>query len=107
MSIGCRIAIEKNLQLALRKLLEFRHGRATVKNLDIPGTIPARSLQPYPRSYAPTPLSWISATRHCHNPIELHQQQFASLQIVLKRTNILDELERKPVIHRYLKYLYI
>ncbi|MEG3862877.1 hypothetical protein [Microcoleus sp. herbarium12] len=55
-------ASEKNLQPALRKLLEFRNRRATVRNLDIPGTIPVLSLKPYARSYAPGPLSWIAAT---------------------------------------------
>ena len=36
---------------ALRKLLQFRNRGATVKNLDITGTIPARSIKPYARSY--------------------------------------------------------
>ncbi|MEG4959793.1 MULTISPECIES: hypothetical protein [unclassified Microcoleus] len=33
------------------KLLQFRNRRATVKNLDIPGTIAARIIKPYARSY--------------------------------------------------------
>lgn len=43
-------AIERE-QPARSKLLEFRNRLATVKNLDIPSTIPARSLKPYAPSY--------------------------------------------------------
>ena len=42
---------DRSRQPALRKLLEFRNRRATVKNLDHPGTIPARSIKSYAGSY--------------------------------------------------------
>jgi hypothetical protein len=41
---------DRDRQPALRKLLEFRNRRATVKNLDNPRTIPARSIKSYARS---------------------------------------------------------
>ena len=40
-----------NREPACSKLLQFPDRRATTKNLDIPGTIPARSIKPYARSY--------------------------------------------------------
>ena len=50
------------------KLLQFRNRGATVKNLDILGTISARSIKPYA---AVTSLSRkISATRYSENTIE-------------------------------------
>ena len=42
---------DRDQQPARSKLLEFRNRLATVKNVDIPGTMPARSIKPYARSY--------------------------------------------------------
>jgi len=42
---------DRDGQLALRKLLQFRNRRTTVKNLDLPGKISTRSIKPYDRSY--------------------------------------------------------
>ncbi|MDP8935974.1 MAG: hypothetical protein M3N42_18040 [Cyanobacteriota bacterium] len=46
-----RRARHQDRQPGFSKLLQFRNRRATVKNLDIPGTIAARSIKPYACSY--------------------------------------------------------
>ncbi|MEG4574765.1 hypothetical protein QUA56_19035 [Microcoleus sp. N3A4] len=65
-----------------------------------------RERQPATKILKPTSL-WrrISGRRCCQNTIKLHQPPLiASVEIVLKRTDILDELERRPVIYKYMKH---
>lgn len=61
--------------------------------------------QPAAKMLKPTSLSRrISGTQCCQNTIKLHQRPLiTSVEIVFKRTDILDELERSPVIYKYMK----
>ncbi|MEG4500760.1 hypothetical protein QUB05_27080 [Microcoleus sp. F10-C6] len=62
--------------------------------------------QPATKILKPTSL-WrmISGGRCCQNTIKLHQPSLiASVEIFLKRTDILDEIERYPVIYKYMKH---
>ena len=84
------------------KLLQFRNRAATVKNLDIPGTIAARSIKPYARRYVIVAENFRDAVLREYDRVK-QPSLIASLQIVLKPTGILDELEKSPVIYKYMK----
>ena len=84
------------------KLLQFRNRRATVKNLDIPGTIVACSIKPYARSYVLVAEDFRDAVLRQDDRVK-QPSLIASLEIVLKPTDILDELEQSPVIYKYMK----
>ena len=84
------------------KLLQFRNRRATVKNLDIPRTIAARSIKSYARSYVFVAEIFGGAVFREDDRVK-QPPLIASLEIVLKRTDILNELERSPVIYKYMK----
>jgi hypothetical protein len=84
------------------KLLQFRNRGATVKNLDIPGTIAARSRKPYARRYVIVAENFRSAVLREYDRVK-QPSLIASLQIVLKPTDILDELEQSPVSYKYMK----
>ena len=84
------------------KLLQFRNRRATVKNLDIPGIIAARSIKPYACSYVFVAENFRDAVLREYDRVK-QPSLIASLEILLKQTDILDELERSPVIYQYMK----
>jgi hypothetical protein len=89
-------------QPGFSKLLQFRNRGATVKNLDIPGTISARSIKPYARRYVIVAENFRSAVIREYDRVK-QPSLIASLEIVLKPTDILDELEQSPVIYKYMK----
>jgi hypothetical protein len=89
-------------QPGFSKLLQFRHRGATVKNLDIPGTISARSIKPYARRYVIVAENFRDAVIREYSRVK-QPSLIASLEIVLKPTDILDELEHSPVIYKYMK----
>ncbi|MEG4203969.1 hypothetical protein QUA20_08560 [Microcoleus sp. Pol7_A1] len=89
-------------QPGFSKLLQFRNRRATVKNLDIPGTIAARSIKSYARSYVFVAEIFGGAVFREDDRVK-QSPLIASLEIFLKRTDILNELERSPVIYKYMK----
>lgn len=97
-----RGARHQDRQLGFSKLLQFRNRRATVKNLNIPGTMAARSIKFYARSYVLVAEDFGGAVLREYDRLK-QPSLIASLEIVLKRTNILDELERSPVIYQYMK----
>ena len=84
------------------KLLQFRNRGATVRNLDIPGTIAARSIKPQARRYVIVAEIFRSAVLREYDRVK-QPSLIASLEIVLKPTDILDELEQSPVIYKYMK----
>ena len=97
-----RGARHQDRQLGFSKLLQFRNRRATVKNLNIPGTMAARSIKLYARSYVLVAEDFGGAVLPKYDRVK-QPSLIASLEIVLKRTEILDELERGPVIYQYMK----
>ncbi len=84
------------------KILQFRNRRATVKNLDIPGTIAARSIKPYARSYVFVAEIFRDAVLRQYDRVK-QPPLIASVEIVFQRTDIINELERRPVIYKYMK----
>ena len=84
------------------KLLQFRNWGATVKNLDIPDTIAARSIKPYARRYVIVAENFRDAVLREYDRVK-QPSLIASLQIVLKPTDILDELAQSPAIYKYMK----
>jgi hypothetical protein len=88
------------------KLLQFRNRRATVKNLHIPGTIAARNIKPYARSCVFVAENFRDAVLREYDQVK-QPWLIASLEIVLKQTDILDELQRSRVIYKYMKPLNI
>ena len=101
-----RRARHQDRQPGFSKLLQFRNRRATVKNLDIPRTIAARSIKPYACSYVFVAENFRDAVLREYSRVK-QPSLIASLQIVLKPTDILDELEQSPVIYKYMKRLNI
>jgi hypothetical protein len=89
-------------QPGFSKLWQFRNRGATVKNLDIPGTISARSIKPYARRYVIVAENFRSAVLREYDRVK-QPSLIASLEIVLKPTDILDELEHSRVIYKYMK----
>lgn len=89
-------------QPGFSKLLQFRNRRATVKNLDIPGTIAARSIKPYARSYVFVAQIFRDAVLRQDDRVK-QPPLIASVEIVFQRTDIINELERRPVIYKYMK----
>ena len=89
-------------QPGFSKLLQFRNRGATVKNLDIPGTISARSIKPQARRYVIVAENFRDAILREYDRVK-QPSLIASLQIVLKPTDILDELEHSRVIYKYMK----
>lgn len=89
-------------QSGFSKLLQFRNRGATVKNLDILGTISARSLKPYARRYVIVAEIFRDALLREYDRVK-QPSLITSLEIVLKPTDILDELEHSRVIYKYLK----
>ena len=89
-------------QPGFSKHLQFRNRGATVKNLDILGTISARSIKPYARRYVIVAENFRSAVLREYDRVK-QPSLIASLKIVLKPTDILDELEQSPVIYKYMK----
>ena len=89
-------------QPGFSKLLQFRNRGATVKNLDIPGTISARTIKPYARRYVIVGENFRSAVLQEYDRVK-QASLIASVEIVLKPTDILDELEHSPVIYKYMK----
>jgi len=89
-------------QPGFSKLLQFRNRGATVKNLDILGTFSARSIKPYARRYVIVAENFRHAVLREYDRVK-QASLIASLQIVLKPTDILDELEHSPVIYKYMK----
>ncbi len=83
-------------QPGFSKLLLFRNRGTTVKNLDIPGTISARSIKPQARRYVIVAENFRDALLREYDRVK-QPSLIASLQIVLKPTDILDELEQSPV----------
>ncbi|MEG4231450.1 hypothetical protein QUA40_04925 [Microcoleus sp. Pol11C3] len=90
-------ARHQDRQPGCSKLLQFRNRRATVNNLDIPGTIAARIIKLYARSYVFVAENFRDAVIREYDRVK-QPSLIASLEIVLKRTDILDELEPSPVI---------
>ena len=84
------------------KLLQFCNRGATVRNLDIPGTIAARSIKPQARRYVIVAETYRGAVLREYDRVK-QPSLIASLQIVLKLTDILDELEHSRVIYKYMK----
>jgi hypothetical protein len=89
-------------QPGFSKLLQFRNRGATVRNLYIPGTIAARSIKPYARRYVIVAENFRDAVLREYDRVK-QPSLIASLEIVLKPTDILDELEQSPVIYKYMK----
>jgi hypothetical protein len=89
-------------QPGFSKLLQFRNRGATVKNLDILGTFSARSIKPYARRYVIVAENFGEAILREYDRVK-QPSLIASLQIVLKPTDILDGLEHSPVIYKYMK----
>ncbi len=89
-------------QPGFSKLLQFRNRGATVKNLDIPGTISARSIKPQVRRYVIVAENFREAVLREYDRVK-QPSLIASLQIVLKSTDILDELEQSPVVYKDMK----
>ncbi|MEG3956465.1 hypothetical protein [Microcoleus sp. herbarium2] len=85
-------------QPGFSKLLLFRNRGGTVKNLDIPGTISARSIKLYARRYVIVAENFRDAVIREYDRVK-QPSLIASLQIVFKPTDILDELEQSPVIY--------
>ena len=81
------------------KLLQFPNRGATVKNLDIPHTIAARSIKPYARRYVIVAENFRDAVLREYDQVK-QPSLIASLEIVLKPTDILDELEQSPVSYK-------
>lgn len=90
-------------QPGFSKLLEFRNRGGTVKDLDIPDTIAARSIKPQARRYVIVAENFRDAVLREYDRVK-QPSLIASLQIVLKPTDILDELEQSPVIYKYMKH---
>jgi hypothetical protein len=89
-------------QPGFSKLLQFRNRGATVKNLDIPGTLSARSIKPYARRFVIVAENFRDAVIREYDRVK-QPSLIASLEIVLKPPDILDELEQSPVIYKYMK----
>jgi len=89
-------------QPGFSKLLLFRNRGATVKNLDILGTISARSIKPYARRYVIVAENFRDGVIREYDRVK-QPSLIASLEIVLKPTDILDELEHSRVIYKYMK----
>jgi hypothetical protein len=87
---------------ALAPLLQFRNRGATVKKLDIPGTIAARSRKPYARRYVIVAENFRGAVIREYDRVK-QPSLIASLQIVLKPTDILEELEQSRAIYQDMK----
>ncbi|MEG4634059.1 hypothetical protein QUB56_31585 [Microcoleus sp. AR_TQ3_B6] len=89
-------------QPGFSKLLEFHNRGARVKNLGILGTIAARSIKPYARRYVIVAENFRQGVLREYDRVK-QPSLIASLEIVLKPTDILDELEHSPVIYKYMK----